>query len=229
LTPEAAAQIIRQWLEETMAETGMSAPAWAKRAGLAPSTIQRALKPDYAFVTSSRTLAKLASVANRPPPELNLSPDAQVAPAFLQVRHKVQAGHWLEYDDISQVAISAPKPVAPDPKYSNSDQWLELVVGDSIDKSIGDGGFAHVVSAIDLNYEPVDGDLVVVERIRAGGLLRERTIKRVAVRPEGTTELHPDSTNSRHRPLTLTDGTAIGEEIEVLIVGKVIGAYVSFG
>ena len=52
---------IRQWLTDTMAERGLSTIQWATRAGVATSTLFRALAPDYEFVTSRRTLAKLAA------------------------------------------------------------------------------------------------------------------------------------------------------------------------
>ena len=59
-TPEA----IRQWLTDTMAQRGLSTIEWATRAGVARSTLFRALAPDYAFVTSRRTLAKLAAAVD---------------------------------------------------------------------------------------------------------------------------------------------------------------------
>ena len=67
---------IRQWLTETMAERGISTIEWATRAGVARSTLFRALAPDYAFVTSRRTLSKLAAALDGPPaggsiPDLN--------------------------------------------------------------------------------------------------------------------------------------------------------------
>lgn len=207
----------------------MTVAEWSLASGIAKSTIFRALKPDYEFVTSSRTLAALAAAAGRPPPKIRQVRDLQVVPAFLQVRYRVQAGYWLEADGDSQVPIDAVQPVAPDPRFAEYPQWLELVVGESANRKIQDGQYAHVVDAIAMFYEPANGDWVVVERVRAGGLLRERTIKQVAIKPDGTVELWPRSTDPRYQSaVVLTDGTSEGEEIEVCIVGKVIGSYSPF-
>lgn len=228
-TPPDPATIIREWMREVLRDTGMTPPLWAKRAGVAASTVQRAIKDDYQFVVSSRTLAKLATVANRPPPEVRQVRELQIVPSFLGVRYRVQAGNWFEVDNESQVEIAPGQPVAPDPRYAEYPQWLELVVGESANRRIQDGEFAHVVDAIAMYYEPKHGDWVVVERSRAGGLLHERTIKQVEIDRDGVVRLCPRSTDPRWQTaLCLTDGARDGEDVEVQIVGKVIGAYSSF-
>lgn len=225
-TPSPAA-VIRQWLRAVITDTGMSAPVWAKRAGVAASTVQRALKDSYEFTTSSTTLAKLAAVANRAPPEVRQVRDLQFVPAYLTVRFRVQAGHWIETDGEVHAPPDGMYPVAPDPNFSEFPQWLEEVVGDSINEEIPPGAFAHVVDAIEMGYEARSGDLVVVERRRGHGLLRERTIKEVVVTPEGVIELWPRSTNKKmwHSPVVLAAGARGNEDIEVEIVGFVVGHY----
>lgn len=206
-----------------MEETGLSITAWAKAAGVARTTVSRPLSPTYEFVTSSRTLAKLAEAAGRAAPDLPNMGQARVEPAFLEVRYRVQAGHWIESDSFVQQFLEPPRPVAPDPAYADCPQWLELVVGDSIDREIPEGAYAHVIDAIALGYSPRDGDLVVVERRRDGGHLRERSIKQVQIR-DGLVELWPRSHNPLWaKPLALDDHT--GDGVEVEIVGLVIGSY----
>lgn len=226
----AVAGKIRAWLNQVMQETGLSVTAWAERAGVARTTIARPLKDDYAFVTSSRTLAKLAKAAGREPPSIQgpstdprLSP---VAPHFLEVRYKAQAGYWIENEGFVHQHLEPPRPVAPDPAYEGWGQWLELVVGDSVDKMIPDGGYAHVVDAIEMGYAPRPGDLVVVERRRNSGQLRERSIKQVRLGERGV-ELWPISHNPLWAsPLLVSGGDEDHTEVE--IVGLVIGAYHSF-
>lgn len=223
--PDPAAQI-RDWLNSVMTEKGLTPPQWAKAAGVAASTIQRAIKPSYKFVTSSKTLAKLAAAAGATPPKLNELTNAKIIPLFLPVRFKVQAGYWLEVDAEMQRFSNPPKAVMPDPRYSEFPQWLEEVVGDSANQRIAEGSFAHVVDAIELGYAARDGDWVVVERRRGGGLLRERTIKQIVVTSANKVELWPRSTNPKwSSPVVLNAGGRGNEDMEVEIVGLVIGVY----
>lgn len=215
---------IREWLLATLKTSGLSARAWAKKAGISQSTLFRALKPDYEFITSSRTLAKLAAAAGTAAPDFRTTEDQRLVPKFLPVRGRVQAGHWIETDDFAQ-CFPASFAVAPNPRFADWAQWLEEVVGDSIDKVIPDGGYAHVVDSIDMGYSATDGDFVVVERRRDGGHLRERTIKQVQ-RVRGGIELWPRSLNPKwSEPLSLKGGMQEGEEFEIEIVGLVIGSY----
>lgn len=221
-----AAQKIRVWIRETAAGMGVSPAAWAKRAGVAPSTVQRAIKDDYEFVTSSRTLAKLAEVAGVSPPNVAHPGEVQIVPRYLPVRYRVQAGLWYE-NDAEEPPVQVSHAVVPDPRYANWQQWLELVAGDSVDRKILPGHFAHVVDAIDMGYAPRDGDWVVVERRRGG--VRERSIKQVEVKRSGRICLWPRSSNPKWaEPVDLMNGVRDGEEIEVEIVGLVIGSYNPF-
>ena len=151
-----------------------------------------------------------------------------VAPTFLPVRHRVCAGAWVEMDDAAQVFPASAQPVAPDSRYAQWPQWLEEVQGDSIDLLIKPGSFAHVVDAIEMGYAARAGDLVVVERRRDGGALRERTIKQVAI-ARHRVELWPRSANPQWAtPLIISSGAKPDDGMEVEIVGLVVGAYSSF-
>lgn len=218
----ALANQIREWLLVVMAEKGLSVSDWAAAAGVARTTIARPIKAGYPFVTSSRTLAKLARAAGAEAPDFRQPSEAQIVPLFLPVRYRVQAGHWLEIDYAEQDFPAPPRAVRPDPSYGAWPQWLELVIGDSVDREIPPGHFAHVVDAIEMGYAPQDGDFVVVERRRDQGRLRERSIKQVSINGRGV-ELWPRSHNPAwNQPLALA---AAGDGVEVEIVGLVIGAY----
>lgn len=213
---------IREWLERTLREVeGLTVEKWAKISGVHKSTIHRAMKPDYEFVTSSRTLNKLASAVDRAAPVLHA--EVKLAPQFLPVRYKVQAGLWYEIDadePPEQVTLA----VLPDPRFSEFPQWLEKVVGDSVDLKIPAGHYAHVVDAIELGYAPKQNDWVVVERRREQGRDRERTIKQVDI-ASGHVRLMPRSKNPRwSEPVDFLCGSKSGD-VEVEIVGLVIGAY----
>jgi AraC-like DNA-binding protein len=216
-----AAHTIREWLTETLEREGLTVERWAQLAGVAKSTIFRALKPDYEFVTSSKTLSKLASAVGAEPP--SLLTQVKLAPRFLPVRYVVQAVIVFENDaDVPPEQISLA--VLPDPRFDRFPQWLEKVVGDSVDLKIAPGSYAHVVDAVELGYAPRHGDWVVVERRRDQGCVRERTIKQVDTQ-NGEVRLCPRSRNPKwSEPVRLTEGGKIGD-IEVEIVGLVIGAY----
>lgn len=171
---------------------------------------------DLLMATSTETahLARLKTVGR----------EAQVVPRFLLVRYRVQAGHWYEVG-FDEPPVDFSIPVVPDPRYAEWPQWAELVVGPSANKKIPEGHFAHVVDAIEMGYEPKDGDWVIVERRRSGGHVRERTIKQLEVN-DGVVRLWPRSTDQRFQePVDYRNGAQDGEDVEVEIVGKVIGSY----
>lgn len=139
----------------------------------------------------------------------------------LPVRFRVGAGLWQESFD--NQAILATAPIVPDPAISH--QWAEEVVGDSFDLEYPEGSIVHVRDAFGFDPARANGAVVIVERLRDGGALRERTLKQIEVRG-GRVELWPRSKNPRWRdPIRLDDGARDGEDIEVRIAGIVIGGY----
>lgn len=219
-----AAESIRQWLLTTSAAKGVSLAEWAKRAGIAPSTVQRAAKPGYQFVTSSRTLAKLADAMDVTPPQVSITPINLDRPelAYLPVRYEVGAGVWRNVDYNNQ-DIGESSAVAADPAFAGFEQWLERIVGDSMDLEYLPGTLLHVVDAIAIGYAPRTGDHVVIERTQDGGLA-ERSVKEVLVTPNGI-QLLARSTNPRwNAPIDFSEGRD-QEHFEVSIAAFVLGSY----
>lgn len=217
---------IRLWMNEVMDQTGLTPTTWSQKAEVARTTIARAVKESYPFVTSSRTLSKLASAAGVEPPNFRSQDRYATAPIFLPVRHRAQAGHWIEVDFAEEAPPAPPMFVPASPGYSNPSQWLELVVGDSVDREIPAGSFVHVVDAIERGYRPRTGDFVVVQRARDGGRLLERSIKQVEIRPDNQVELWPRSHNPQwNTPLCLDDAQ---DGVTAEIVGLVIASYRRF-
>lgn len=217
------AQEIRNWLRATLnAHPELTVKGWARDAKVSPSTIHRALKPDYEFVTSSTTLSKLATAAGVTAPDTKTSDPQKVEAGFLAIRYDVGAGLWQEVGDAQSFLGSGT--VAPDPAYSGFPQWLERVQGDSMDQDYRQGDLVHVVDAIALGYSPQHGDHVILARRRADGSEIERTIKEV-VRSGGRVEFWPRSTNARwSKPLIMND-TSADETVEVEVSALVIGSY----
>lgn len=223
------------YLRSVIDLTGRSASELAKAVDVSPTTFTRPLNnPAFKYAPKFQALKAVSDVTGIPlPAELIAASGGnmiklpnKVSPAFLPVRFRVQAGHWYEVDNyVDSFIEEASYPVSPDPAYSHCDQWLELVVGDSVDLEIPEGHYAHVIDALDMGYQPRDGDLVVIERQRAGGLIRERTIKMVSA-DSGRITFVPRSKNPRwDQPLTMGAGSDADDGVEARLVGLVIGAY----
>lgn len=222
--PMNTAASIREWLLATLETTGLSVKAWARESGVAASTIHRALKEDYQFVTSSRTLNKLATAAGVAAPDATSIEPQRVGANFLPIRYEVGAGLWQELTD-SQVFLGTGT-VAADPAYSGFPQWLERVNGDSMDREYREGELIHVVDAIALGYSPRHGDHVILVRRRMNGGEVERTVKEVVRSTTGTFEFWPRSSNPRwNKPIVLEEGGFDDPSLEVEIAALVIGSY----
>lgn len=154
---------------------------------------------------------------------------AEPAGVLLPIRDRAQAGAWLAADDHVQ---DWPRryPAAKDPRYLHADQWLTEVVGDSVDQlRIYNGDFVHCVDFAGSGIHLRTGDIVEVERLRAGGSERELTIKQVEVSPNGIL-LWPRSSNVKWRePLEIRHGVSEAEEIEVRVRGVVLHAIRQIG
>lgn len=68
---------IREWLEEVIRATGLKATPLAKGAGLAPSTLLRALDPDNPGTLERRTIDKLIATYKVAPPRIYASAEAR--------------------------------------------------------------------------------------------------------------------------------------------------------
>lgn len=65
----AIVHIIRVWLRATLQAHGLSAEAWAQRAGVAPKVLTDCLTRD-GHVPNMRVLTRLAAAVDLPPPDL---------------------------------------------------------------------------------------------------------------------------------------------------------------
>jgi len=133
---------------------------------------------------------------------------------------RIQAGAWLELDDTAQVEPET-VPVALDRRYPHARQWLREVQGDSMNaRGISEGDLAHIVDFVQAGIHLVNGSVVEVTRYRAGGALREVTLKEVEL-ADGAGLLWPRSTNPVWRdPIRLTDDS--GQDIEVQVTGLLL-------
>ncbi len=127
----------------------------------------------------------------------------------------VQAGAFMELSDQLLLEVD-PKyiPTVRDPDFPELEQIAFEVVGDSIDRACVAGGYAIGIPFNLTGLVMKDGMWVVADRVR--GSLVERTIKQVRV-VDGQFELHPKSSNPKHKPINFPSAEA-HEEVTIFAV-----------
>lgn len=137
----------------------------------------------------------------------------------LPIRFRVQAGSFYKVEEADEPIGWAR--ITADPRFPIGRQWVEEVVGDSIDRLYPSGSMLLVLDVI---YAPELrlGQLVVVARNVDGGLM-ERTVKRV-IEIEGALHLVGESNNSRwNKPVKI--GGEDDAHVSISVAGIVLGGY----
>lgn len=172
---------------------------------------------------SAKSLQKLVEVLGVPLQEPENRPQLVLGSVgrdvhMMPVVGQVQASAWLEIDGDEEPTEHIP--VTENPSFRRARQFALKVIGTSMNKLVQPGEYVVVASWPDLGTELRDGELVVVRRERA--MTYEVTLKRAKWNGKGW-ELWPESTDPRYQePVRMDDG---GRDVEVQIVGKVIGRY----
>lgn len=132
-----------------------------------------------------------------------------------------QAGTFMEIDEALDGDTVDWVPTVEEKGAIREKLFAIRVFGDSIDQICPDGGHALCIKFGDLAGGLRPGIWVVADRLR--GTLRERTIKKVVEAKRGVWELHPFSSNPKHKPIRFP--SALKEEtVEVsAVVYRFIG------
>lgn len=175
-------------------------------------------------------IPKIAAYLGEPPPDIvrNRTDPEPLANLTETVKHvavrgECAGGRWLEYeigDDTYEAVPTVPT------KYTSLEQFAFRVRGNSMDRSkILDGDYVICVTYFDARMAITDGDIVVVERRRAG--LYERTCKIVRRRPDGQIALESNSHDPRLAEplLEVRPNGEADDGVEIEIVGLVVGRY----
>lgn len=206
-----------------------------RAAGLAPSTINRFLNNKTKHTLSAKTISKIAQAARKMTASDStktarlsrlldrgavfirpLGPeDGVIVMGHVEASDFREAVEWPDYDHYSVL-------LPPSKKFPRAPRYGLEVRGDSMNLHYPAGTILICVSIHEIDYDPVDGDKVIVQRRNRFGMY-EATCKEFVV--DGDTKfLSPKSTNPRHQtPIELTGGD--GAEDDVQITGLVIGAY----
>lgn len=212
-----------------LVERDLNAYQAAKEAGLGDSFVRDILR-GKAKSPSGENLAKLAAVLKASVEELQadtlrrtLAPaDADIVDDVqgLAVVSEVNAGTWLEVMDLGEHEEKETIAAARDRRFPRAKQYALRVRGDSMDIDYPDGSYVTCVDYWDAGVPIRDGQVLHVERTRAGGQLVEITIKAVET-IGGKVYLVPRSRNAKWKPFPI-DGE---EDTEVTIKGLVTGGW----
>lgn len=225
-------------INERLAAVGLKAQRASLNAGLSKDAI-RNIQRGSSVNGRSDTLVRIAHVldcsvayllgeAEEPGEAPGPLGNAAVEPDYLPVRYEVGAGYWVTQDD-TQI-FDRTIAVAPRPAYEGHDQWLEKVIGDSMDLEFAPGTFVHVVDAVSIGYQPRHDDYVIIVSREQGGHKIERSIKQVSIPKRGIIELWPRSANPKwNTPLDVSKGAQDPDCLQVEIVGKVLSGIKTYG
>lgn len=147
---------------------------------------------------------------------------APLAVSHVHVRGDAQAGVWVESQSgFADVGFDIDYIPSVPGRYRHLEQCAYRIVGPSMNKArLFDGDYVICVPYFMARASLQDGDTVVVERRRAGTI--ERTVKELAVKPNGECLLWPRSDDPRfQQPLSCAGPEPDGTEIEItcLVIG----------
>lgn len=205
---------IRQ-IEEWMRACGYSTPsAFARAAGVAPSTLNRKFYGDDSNLFSARTMIKLEKHARA----TSKVPFPEATPTTrIPVKGEVQAGYWVEAQELlaeEQYIVHYDLPEI----YKGFPVFALKVRGQSINRILPDGSHAICIKLYDWNEQPIDGDYVVVQQQNPQGLV-EATIKRLRIDSDGVRWLWPASDSPEHQAPIRMNGTEDEVEIWAIVIG----------
>lgn len=216
-------------LRQKRQERGLSAEDLASRVGRSVSAVRN--QENGTNGIPAALARKYAAALGTTPAWLLYGHEVQEAAAAPEISElpiigPVQAGAWLAIDESAQdepIFFAA----LADRRYPHARQWLREVRGDSMNaKGIMPGDLVHIVDLGEAGINLNSGMIVEVTRTRAGGQLKEITLKEVEIDGDGM-RLWPRSTNPRwSAPLVLDDGD--GDDIEVRVTGLLLQAIKRF-
>lgn len=227
-------------IRELREEKGLSQQALGKLVGVSQVTID---KIESGKTRRSKFLPDIAAVLGLPPsaileasaaqsaglPDEPFGPD-ELRPTNLRlipikVSGRAKAGEFIAIEDLGD--FDEPETIYDirDPRFPDARHLAFEVDGDSMNalkpRPIMDGDKVSALAYEDISERlPLrDGMIVVVERLRHGGLEREWSVKQLEIY-EDRVEFHPRSTNPRFKPIVVKrDNNADdGTKVEIIAI-----------
>jgi 8-oxo-dGTP pyrophosphatase MutT (NUDIX family) len=175
---------IRRWLLEVIEETGLKATPLAKEAGLAPSTLLRALDPDHPGSLENRSIEKIVQRFGVAPPQLFRSVRPSERPA-----HGLSFGEYAINQRVGREVIPLNREEFPELK-SNDLQTIWEIKTDILEAF---GYWSGDVLVSDPLEQPRERDVVIAAIADRQGK-REELILRIFDPPYLITPYHFTST-----------------------------------
>lgn len=140
------------------------------------------------------------------------------------VRWVAEAGNWREHEEFHDESETESF-IVPQIRGDGLQRFLTKIAGDSMDKvRLFDGDFVVTIDWNDLDRPANDGEIVVVQQTRDGGHTIETTVKQIRVYKDRY-ELHPRSSNPRHKAIIVKHGDGESDGRVVTIIGLVESVY----
>lgn len=212
------ANLLKDRLKSALSETGKSARSVSIEATGKPDTIRDIFR--RGITPGADTLVNLARALGKPDLWLlpDIAADANVTKDRIipvRVIGFAQAGPFMEVEESVFDDNSRWTATVADPEFPGIEPFALEIRGDSINLKCDEGGYAICLPFADTGLQIKDQSWYVVDRIRGG--LRERTIKQARKARGGRWELHPASTNPKHKPLSLP-AARDADEVQVFAV-----------
>lgn len=220
-------------LQQRADELGWSKAELGRRAHVSYDNINKYLRGDVAQPRGD-AIDKLAAAIGKPALWLRDGIDvgspaelvANVAPLVpAAVAGRVEAGAWLEVDEFDQSELQHIA-LPPDARFPNAQQLVYGVFGDSMN-DLKPHPILPGAQIVAVAYDDVadkvplqDGLVVVIQRSRDGGHVRELSVKQVAWFADRI-EFQPRSTNPKHKAIVVKHDVWDDNGVEIAVAAVV--------
>ncbi|WP_259671651.1 LexA family transcriptional regulator [Rhizobium sp. NZLR3b] len=220
---DASTNMYLDWIREGLKQPGKTQVGLAAHLGIAHPQITQLLKGKRGLKVPE--IPKIAEYLGTQPPQ-----STEITPSeakWVQARKAgiVAASLFREVDEFDQSEpeeITVPR----DEKFPNARQLTFEVEGDSMNelrpRPILPGDTIVATAYEDIAHRVVlrDGMVVVVQRTRDGGHMREWSVKQIEIY-EDRTEFHPRSSNPKHKPIVVQRQFDADDGVSVEVIGVV--------
>lgn len=213
---------LKKRVKERLDALGLNALQAAKKAGLGESYVRDILR-GRTLSPNAVNLGKLADALQTTPSELmgREMGESTIRPVAakvggVKVLGRVAANTWYTVDDEAAVDLEDDdvERIPSVSGYPVEWQFGMIVEGNCLNKVANDGDRLVCLDLIKSQVNIDEGDLVIIERRKFDGMMRQITAKRVK-RTSAGFELWPESTDPAHQePIVLKD-VPDGEDIRV--------------